>query len=110
MGVFTHDPEVIALGTKVLRMVAVSEPVYGVAVVLEGIFQGVGDTMYAFGCNICGMWGVRVLGTFVTVRMMGFGLQAAWACMIAHNVLLFILFSLRYRSGRWNPLVTGQKF
>ena len=110
MGVFTRDPEVIALGTKVLRMVAVSEPVYGIAVVLEGIFQGVGDTMYAFGCNIIGMWGVRVLGTFVTVRLMGFGLPAAWGCMIAHNVLLFILFSLHYRGGKWNPLVTGQKF
>ena len=110
MGVFTHDPEVIALGTKVLRMVAVSEPVYGIAVVLEGIFQGVGDTMYAFGCNIAGMWGVRVLGTFVTVHLLGHGLQAAWACMIGHNVLLFILFSLHYRSGKWNPLVTGQKF
>ena len=110
MGLFTSDAEVIRLGTTVLRMVAVSEPVYGVAVVLEGIFQGVGDTMYAFGCNIAGMWGVRVLGTFVFVRVLGFGLPAAWGCMIAHNVLLFILFSLRYRKGAWNPLLSGDKF
>ncbi len=110
MGVFTGDAEVVALGTVVLRMVAVSEPVYGVAVVLEGIFQGVGDTLYPFGCNIAGMWGVRVLGTFVLVRLMGRGLPAAWACMIAHNALLFVLFALRYRSGRWNPLLTGEKF
>lgn len=110
MAMFTPDGNVIALGTKVLRMVAVSEPVYGVAVVLEGIFQGVGDTMYAFGCNIAGMWGVRVLGTVLLVRAFGFGLQAAWGAMIAHNVLLFILFSLHYRSGKWNPLLTGEKF
>ena len=110
MRLFTADPQVIALGVTVLRMVAVSEPVYGVAVVLEGIFQGVGDTMYAFRCNIAGMWGVRVLGTFIFVRLLGFGLPAAWGCMIAHNVLLFILFSLRYRGGRWNPLLSGDKF
>ena len=100
MGLFTPDPEVIALGTRVLRMVAVTEPLYGVAVVLEGIFQGVGDIMYAFGCNIAGMWGMRVIGTFVAVHFLGGGLTAAWGCMIGHNILLFVLFLLHYRSGR----------
>lgn len=110
MGMFTPDQGVIRLGTIVLRMVAVTEPLYGVAVVLEGIFQGVGDTMYAFVCNIAGMWGIRVLGTIITVRMMGFGLPAAWGCMIAHNILLFIMFLVRYRGGKWNPLIAGDKF
>ena len=110
MGLFTPSREVIDLGTVVLRMVAVTEPLYGVAVVLEGIFQGVGDTMYAFRCNIAGMWGVRILGTVVCVRVLGMGLPAAWGCMIAHNILLFILFIRHYRTGAWNPLVTGDKF
>ena len=110
MALFTPDAQVIRLGTVVLRMVAVSEPLYGIAVVLEGIFLGVGDTVYAFYCNIAGMWGVRVLGTLITVRFMGLGLPAAWGCMIAHNILLFILFTLHYRSGKWNPLVVGDKF
>ena len=110
MAMFTPDPRVVRLGATILRMVAISEPVYGVAVVLEGIFQGVGDTMYAFACNIAGMWGVRVLGTLLMVRAFGFGLQAAWGAMIAHNVLLFILFFLHYRSGNWNPLINGEKF
>ena len=110
MGLFTPDPQVVALGTTVLRMVAVTEPLYGVAVVLEGIFMGVGDTMYAFRCNVLGMWVVRVLGTAVCVRLLGLGLPAAWGCMIAHNILLFILFVHHYRSGKWNPLLTGRKF
>ena len=110
MALFTPDAEVISLGTKVLRMVAVTEPLYGIAVVLEGIFMGVGDTMYAFCCNIVGMWGVRVLGTAILVRGFGFGLTAAWGAMIAHNILLCILFALHYRRQSWNPLVSGQKF
>ena len=110
MTMFTPDQEVIRLGTMVLRMVAVTAPLSGVAVVLEGIFQGVGDTMYAFACNIAGMWGVRVLGTVIAVRMMGHGLAAAWGCMIAHNILLFVMFIYRYRSGKWNPLISGDKF
>lgn len=110
MRMFTPDPDVIRLGTVVLRMVAVTEPLYGVAVVLEGIFQGVGDTLYPFVTNMLAMWGVRVLGTAICVRALGHGLPAAWGCMIAHNILLFILYLCRYRSGRWNPLLTGDKF
>jgi len=110
MALFTPDAEVIALGTKVLRMVAVTEPLYGIAVVLEGIFMGVGDTMYAFCCNIVGMWGVRVLGTAILVKGLGYGLTAAWGAMIAHNILLCVLFALHYRGQKWNPLVSGQKF
>ncbi|MDO4865558.1 MAG: MATE family efflux transporter [Clostridia bacterium] len=110
MAMFTPDAEVIRLGTRVLRMVAVTEPLYGIAVVLEGIFMGVGDTMYAFVCNIAGMWGVRVMGTALLVRVLRYGLTAAWGAMIAHNILLCFLFALHYRSGKWNPMLSGEKF
>ena len=110
MALFTPDPEVIRLGSTVLRMVAVTEPLYGIAVVLEGIFMGVGDTMYAFVCNIVGMWGVRILGTLILVRGCGLGLTAAWGAMIAHNILLCVLLAIHYRRGKWNPLVAGDKF
>ena len=104
MGVFTRDAAVIELGAKVLRMVAVTEPVYGLAVILEGIFQGVGDTKSAFCFNLLGMWGVRILGTFIAIRFCGGGLTAAWGCMIAHNLLLGALLLARFLRGRWNPL------
>lgn len=104
MRVFTADAAVIALGARVLRMVALSEPIYGVAVILEGIFQGVGDTRPALVFNIIGMWGVRILGTWIILRHFGGGLIAAWGCMIAHNLLLGALLTAHYLRGRWNPL------
>lgn len=104
MGLFTADAAVLALGATVLRMVAVSEPFYGVAIILEGMLQGVGDTMTPFFFNILGMWGVRILGTFLCTRLLGLGLVSAWACMIAHNLLLFLLLTLHFRRGKWNPL------
>ena len=104
MRVFTRDAQVIALGARVLRMVALSEPVYGVAIILEGVFQGVGDTQYTFVVNILGMWGVRILGTFIALKRLGGGLTAAWGCMIAHNLILGAFFAAHYIRGRWNPL------
>jgi len=104
MRLFSRDQEVILLGSVVLRMVAVSEPFYGVFIIIEGMLQGMGKTMMPFVCSIIGMWGVRILGTFICTQLMGLGLVSAWGCMIAHNMLLFVLFSLYYISGKWNPL------
>lgn len=104
MGLFSKDAQVILLGSIVLRMVAVSEPFYGVSIIIEGMMQGMGKTMMPFVCNIIGMWGIRIVGTFFCTQLLGFGLVSAWACMIAHNLLLFCMFTIYYRSGRWNPL------
>lgn len=107
--VFSRDPAVIALGSTVLRMVALSEPIYGVSIVIEGMMQGAGKTTAPFAFNVAGMWGVRILGTFLSTRFFGGGLVSAWACMIGHNILLCLLFILYARFGRWNPMIPPKK-
>ena len=104
MRLFSKDAQVIALGVTVLRMVAVSEPFYGVSIIVEGMMQGMGNTLMPFVCNIAGMWGVRIVGTFICTQLLGMGLVSAWTCMIAHNLLLFVLFAGYYISGKWNPM------
>ena len=97
VGLFSNDPEVISLGGTVLRMVALSEPFYGVSIVTEGMLQGAGKTMKPFIFSVTSMWGVRILGTFVCVKLFGLGLISAWGCMIANNILLLIMVRIYYR-------------
>lgn len=104
MTIFTKDCEVIKLGATVLRMVAVSEPIYGISIIIEGILLGVGKTITPFKFNIFGMWGVRIVGTFICTHIFQMGLVSAWACMILHNLTLFVLFSLHYKKGTWNVM------
>lgn len=104
MSIFSDSPEVMSLGAVVLRMVAVSEPVFGIAIIIEGMMMGVGETRIPFIYNIIGMWGVRILGTFICTQFLGMGLVSAWACMIGHNVLLFALYMVSFVRGTWNPL------
>ena len=92
------------MGTQVLQMVALSEPFYGFSIIIEGMMLGVGNTKQPFVFNILGMWGIRIVGTFICTQMLSFGLVSAWACMIAHNMLLFVLFMYCYVSRKWNPL------
>ncbi len=101
--IFSRDESVVRLGTTVLRMVAVSEPFYGVPIVVEGMMQGVGKTTAPFVYNVIGMWAVRIAGTFVCTQLLGLGLVAAWGCMIGHNLLLFVFFVFHYFTGRWDP-------
>ncbi len=104
MSFFSNDPEVIRIGGNVLRMVALSEPFYGVSIIIEGMLLGVGRTVTPFKFNVIGMWGVRILGTFIVTSFLSGGLEAAWGCMIAHNLLVFVLYVIHYKRGKWNPL------
>ncbi len=96
-GLFSDSPEVISLCAVVLRMVALSEPFYGVSLIIEGMLQGVGNTKTPFLINITGMWGIRIVGTFICINLLSMGLVSAWACMIGHNLMLFAAFSVYYK-------------
>ena len=109
MRLFSKDLQVILLGATVLRMVAVSEPFYGVSIIIEGMMQGMGNTMLPFVFSISGMWGIRIVGTFICTQLLGMGLVSAWGCMIGHNLLLFAMFLVCYLSGRWNPMEMAAK-
>ena len=103
MSIFNKDAAVIVLGATVLRMVALSEPFYGVTIILEGMMQGMGNTVKPLVLNISGMWGIRIVGTFLCIRFFEMGLISAWACMIAHNLMLFAVFVFFCVTGRLMP-------
>lgn len=101
MGLFTKDPQVVALGASVLRIVAVSEPFFAVLIILDGVCNGVGDTKTPFLFSVLSMWGVRILGTYLCITVFPFGLRAAWICMVGDNMTRFGLMLARYLRGGW---------
>lgn len=103
MGLFSKEAAVILLGSTVLRMVAISEPFFGVSIIIEGMMQGMGNTKLPLVCNIAGMWGIRILGTFLCTQCFSMGLVSAWACMIGHNIMLFTVFTYLNATGRHIP-------
>ena len=112
MSLFTPSRPVVDLGAEMLRLVALSEPFFGLMVVLEGIFYGLGRTRYSFIVETVGMWCVRILFTFLCVQYWGLGLRAVWYCMIADNVCKAVLFAVpfltkRSRMRQWLEERTG---
>ena len=74
------------------------------AVIVFGGLQGAGKTMAPFLFSVVGMWGVRIVGTYICTQLLGLGLVSAWGCMIGHNMLLFVLYVIYFLRGRWNPI------
>lgn len=94
MNLFTSSSEVARIGANMLRLVAFSEPFFGLMIVTEGIFYGLGRTKYAFVIESFGMWGVRILSSYICVKHFGFGLRVVWYCMIVDNITKAILLAI----------------
>ena len=91
MQVFTNSMDVARLGSQMLKLVSFSEPFFGLMIVLEGISYGMGRVKHIFGCESVSMWGIRILCTFICVKVLGLGLTSVWLCMIADNICKSIL-------------------
>jgi len=107
MSLFTTDPGVIRGGATILRIVAVSEPLFAMTIILEGVFNGVGDVKTPFIVLVSSMWGVRILWTLICVVVLGLGLQAVWVCMIADNIIRCILLFMVFTRRNWNEYLSG---
>lgn len=102
MSLLTNSSQVAGLGARVLRLVAFSEPFYGMMVVAEGIFYGLGKTKYPFIVETFSMWGIRILFTSLVVLVWQLDLAAVWYCMIADNVwkALFLIAGVKRQMDR----------
>ncbi len=86
MSFFTIDSDVADLGAQMLRMIALTEPFFGLMIVIEGIFYGQGKSKGIFVIESVSMWGIRIVFTFLVTHVWGLGLREVWYCMIADNV------------------------
>ena len=109
MCLFTPSEQAARIGAEMLRLVAFSEPFFGLMVVMEGIFYGLGRSKYPFYVETISMWGVRILLTFVCVRIWQLGLREVWYCMIADNVCKAVLLSVPFLSSAFRKKLFPEK-
>ena len=99
MAMLSPDPEVIALGTTVLRIECFAEAMYGASIVAYGACVGAGDTLVPSIMNFTSMWIVRILpAAFLTPR---YGLVGFWIAMAVELNFRGIIFLIRLRGHRW---------
>jgi putative MATE family efflux protein len=99
-----NSPAVVEQGAVVLRLVALAQPGMAIFMVLAGALRGAGDTRWVMYLTGTGVWGFRVVLTYLLVVRMGLGLPGAWWAMIIDQTMRGVLFSWRFRAGKWQEI------
>lgn len=101
MGIFFTDPETIATGATMLRILAFGWPFLGLFLMVEEIHAGVGMNMPSMIFNVIHAWGLEVLPILILIQIFGLGEQAIWWTISGSIVISSIAFYVYYRQGKW---------
>ena len=99
MALMSPVEEVIALGTRVLRIEAWAEPMFAAAIVCNGVFIGAGDTIIPAIMSLGSMWAVRL--TMAATLAPKFGLKGVWTAMAVELLFRGSIFLTRLFKGKW---------
>ena len=106
VGLFTTDPDVISIGSGIVRITACFAPVLGILFIFQHFLRSVSDvrpTIYMSGAEIFS----RGLLPYVLASRFGYyGIW--WATPIGWSLSLLIGI-LRYRSGKWKAYVKSEQ-
>lgn len=99
IGIMSPDPDVIALGGRVLRIEAFAEIGYAASIVAYGACVGAGDTKWPSFMNLGSMWFVRIIPAIFMTR--AYGLVGFWMCMAVELTFRGLIFLVRLARGKW---------
>jgi putative MATE family efflux protein len=101
---FVRDPEVVATGTKLLRVFAFALPAMAVHSSLSGVLRGAGDVRFVLYTFTLTAWGVRVpIAAFMVIGL-GLSVPFAWLAAVTENWVRAALVQRRFQQGKWKHL------
>ncbi len=101
------DPEVVELTVFFIYVLGSVQPLMAIEAALGGALRGAGDTRFPLFTVFCGLIGARLpLAAFFAWK----GLPVEWiyAALIADYIVKAALLTARFRSGRWQRVVTDR--
>lgn len=99
-----HEPEVVAIGSELLRVLSVSGLFIAAALTYTGGLQGTGDTRSPLYISIVSQvviplgicYAIRETGTLRPIHI--------WLAILAGHTTRFLLSWLRFRQGQWRHI------
>ncbi|MGE5633308.1 MAG: MATE family efflux transporter [Caulobacteraceae bacterium] len=99
--IFTKDAVVKANIIYILRVTVLYEPFTAITLIITPALQGAGDTRVPMIFTLVGIWLFRVLGCYLLVYRMGYGISAVIFTVFLDIFLRSILLIVRYRRRKW---------
>ena len=102
---FIDDPQVVAQGVVLFRIVSSSVFFFGIIVVIFGAFQGAGKTSPVMVLSIGRLWLLRIPIAYVLSFTLGWGSLGIWWGMFFSNVVTSIAGLIWFSRGTWKQKV-----
>ncbi|TJX67964.1 MATE family efflux transporter [Soehngenia saccharolytica] len=99
------DPSVIELSVNYLKYISWSMPLMGIFSVLQGLFQGTGNTKYSMTMEIGRLWFVRLPMILIFKNFTNWGASGIWFSMSFSNLIVCLYGFLIYTKGLWKKSV-----
>lgn len=101
MWLYTDNAEVIAIGARVLKIIALALPFQTTQFIMRGALRGAGDTKWPLYTTAIGIWGFRVLLGYLFGIVLGWRLIGVWIGMACDQVIRAFVIMWRFRLGTW---------
>jgi Na+-driven multidrug efflux pump len=83
-------------------------PLMGIFQILIGTFQGSGHTLSAMVIMMGRLWGIRIPVVMYMSRTSGFSPSYIWYAMIFSNLVICLIGTAIYATGRWQHKVVEE--
>jgi putative MATE family efflux protein len=98
---FSDDPYIVELGSKVMIIVALFQPFQTTSVVISGCLRGSGDTRFIAVVMLICITIIRPLAALFTVYILGLGLVGAWSASLLDMIIRMTIVYKRFSSFKW---------
>ena len=106
---FTTSAEVMAVGTRYLRIVGISYIPFALMFVTNGALRGAGDTVPSMANTLGSLWLVRVpLARYLSAKP-SLGSDGVWIAIATSQFVGMLLARAYYATGRWKTKAIARR-
>ena len=98
------QPDVVHYGAAAIRMMAFTQPFFGISNGLSGGLRGASDTRFPMYMALLGMWLVRLPGAYIFGLTFNMMLDGVYFASVLDAILRSVVFLRRFRAGGWKKL------
>ncbi|MDE7298974.1 MAG: MATE family efflux transporter, partial [Lachnospiraceae bacterium] len=101
---FSPEDEIIALGSVIMIIMALSTHFQTSQVVLNGCLRGAGDSAFVAATSMLSIAVIRPILTYVLCYPLGLGLPGAWISLVVDQGFRFLAGYTRFSGGKWSKI------
>ncbi|UKS23978.1 MATE family efflux transporter [Paenibacillus sp. HWE-109] len=101
LGLFTDNPDIIAMGSTILLLSVLLEPGRTFNLVVINSLRAAGDAKFPVFMGVLSMWGVAVPLAYWLGIHMDMGLLGIWIAFAVDEWVRGLIMYLRWKSGAW---------